>query len=114
MKATHFPKKHPGLPYREKGDQVLTFGVHQANHPHPPLPEDDAETEENLQENVEVQPFAAENVAQQPLDPANEIVTNKDLLEAIMGMKKMMVEKTKEADYLKQTKMKLITRKKSS
>ena len=45
MKATPFPKRHPGFPYREKGDQVLTFGVHPAPHPLPPLPEDVAEPE---------------------------------------------------------------------
>ena len=27
MKRKHFPYKHPGLPYSEKGEHVLTFGV---------------------------------------------------------------------------------------
>ena len=96
MKRTHFPTKHPGLPYREKGEQALSFGVFQ---PPRSRPEDEATEKGTLEEepaelhNVEVE---AVHLSQATMEETEkEDVTNKELMEAIMKLRKLMEEKEK-------------------
>ena len=75
MKRTHFPTKHPGLPYRQKGEQALSFNVFQ-----PPCPEpSEAATKDNPAE----LPDAVMEVDK--ADHVKETVTNKELMENLFG-----------------------------
>ena len=103
MKRTNFPINHPGLPYREKGEQALSFGVF-----YPPCPksaEADAEKvniEEHSEEILGDLPGAAMEADIPPVGQRDETVTNKDLMDAILGTKNMMVNKIKEKPEQKQ------------
>ena len=98
MKRTHFPNKHPGLPYREKGEKALSFGVHQPPRPKPA--EDDNAEKETLAEEAEELPLAVEEVAKPKDDEENETVTNKELMETILKMKTMMEIQVKEKEKI--------------
>ena len=92
MRATHFPNKHPGVPYREKGEQALSFGFHQIPHPNPA----EVAVEETLHEDAAELPPAVVEVAKPKADEENDTVTNKELMETILKMKNMMETQTKE------------------
>ena len=59
LKGTHFPNKHPGIPYRERGEQTIFFGFSQLTRP---KPAEVGAKQETFHEEAEELPHAVEEV----------------------------------------------------
>ena len=104
MKATHFPTKHPGQAYLEKGERTLSFNVSvapQSSHVQPFTIGSDSLSDEILDDVVVANTAGAvERVAaDKNLDVVGESdkvgVSNEDLMELIVKMQKTMDDQLK-------------------
>ena len=104
MKATHFPTKHPGQAYLEKGERTLSFNVSvapQSSHVQPFTIGSDSLPDEIPDDVVAANTAGAvERVAaDKNLDVGEELdkvgVSNEDLMELIVKMQKTMDDQLK-------------------
>ena len=121
LKSNHFPAKHPGQPYREKGERTLSFGVRGCVAPPSPLLGQpvsalDLHDTEGIHDDETMEPADTQEVLMDPPKigvsnedlmnlivemqktlgtPAKTVVSNDDLMEATMKMQKMMEDQIK-------------------
>jgi hypothetical protein len=106
LQSTHFPKKHPGVGYIEKGERKITFGVAPKNTNN----DEDAvadnineyvadldEDIENLNENIEDTLQEEVSLGKPAVDEAKDATgaTNDNLMEEIVKLQKMLQENMK-------------------